>query len=131
MLRPVSLLCNKVLKWLIYREMCVCCKKALKLLCTLLHCDHIFLSFDMYLHGQSSCHLYMAFQLLQNMASDHIKVKKRDWPCTERPHVLHRFLLRTCVLHKCSGSGTIFLPICRIGIFTIMFQNIIVFVNLT
>ncbi len=38
--------------------------------------DHIFLSFGMYLPGQSSCHLYMACQLLQNMASGHIKVKK-------------------------------------------------------
>ncbi len=26
--------------------------------------------------GQSSCHLYMAFQLLQNMASGHVKLKK-------------------------------------------------------
>ncbi len=38
--------------------------------------DHIFLSFGKDLHGQSSCHLYMTFQLLQNKASDHIKVKK-------------------------------------------------------
>ncbi len=43
--------------------------------------DHIFLSFGMYLTslllpGQSSCHLCMACQLLQNMASGHIKVKK-------------------------------------------------------
>ncbi len=38
--------------------------------------DHIFLSFGMYLPGQSSCHLYMTFQLLQNQASGHIKVKK-------------------------------------------------------
>ena len=38
--------------------------------------DHIFLSFDKDLHGQSSCHLYMAFQLSQNMASGHVKVKK-------------------------------------------------------
>ncbi len=30
----------------------------------------------MYLPGQSSCHLYMACQLLQNMTSGHIKVKK-------------------------------------------------------
>ncbi len=30
----------------------------------------------MYLHGQSSCHLYMTFQLLQNMTSGHIQVKK-------------------------------------------------------
>ena len=30
----------------------------------------------MYLPGQSSCHLYMTFQLLQNKASGHIKVKK-------------------------------------------------------
>ncbi len=28
------------------------------------------------LPGQSSCHLYMAFQLLQNQASGHIEVKK-------------------------------------------------------
>ncbi len=28
---------KKVLKWLIYPEKCVCCKKVLKLLCTLLH----------------------------------------------------------------------------------------------
>ena len=39
--------------------------------------DHIFLSFDIYLPGQSSCHLYMACQLVQNMASGHIKVKKK------------------------------------------------------
>ncbi len=38
--------------------------------------DHIFLSFDKDLPGQSSCHLYMPFQLLQNQASGHIKVKK-------------------------------------------------------
>ena len=38
--------------------------------------DHIFLSFGKGLPGQSSCHLYMAFQLLQNQASGHIKVKK-------------------------------------------------------
>ena len=38
--------------------------------------DHIFLSFGMSLLGQSSCHLYMACQLLQNMASGHIKVRK-------------------------------------------------------
>ncbi len=38
--------------------------------------DHIFLSFGMYLPSQSSCHLYMACQLLQNMTSGHIKVKK-------------------------------------------------------
>ena len=37
---------------------------------------HIFLSFGMYLPGQSSCHLYMAFQLLQNMASGRVNVKK-------------------------------------------------------
>ncbi len=30
----------------------------------------------MFLPGQSSCHLYMEFQLLQNQASGHIKVKK-------------------------------------------------------
>ncbi len=30
----------------------------------------------MYLPGQSSCHLYMAFKLLQNQASGHVKVKK-------------------------------------------------------
>ncbi len=35
-----------------------------------------FLSFGMCLRGQSSCHLYMAFQLLQSMASGHVKVKK-------------------------------------------------------
>ena len=29
-----------------------------------------------YLPGQSSCHLYMAYQLLQNMTSSPIKVKK-------------------------------------------------------
>ncbi len=34
--------------------------------------DHI-----MYLPVQSSCHLFMACQLLQNMTSDHIKVKKK------------------------------------------------------
>ncbi len=39
--------------------------------------EHIFLSFGKDLHGQSSCHLQMAFQLLQNMASGHVKVKKR------------------------------------------------------
>ncbi len=38
--------------------------------------DHIFLSFDKDVHGQSSHHWYMAFQRLQNMASGHIKVKK-------------------------------------------------------
>ncbi len=38
--------------------------------------DHIFLSFGMDLPDQSSCHLYMACQLLQNQASGHIKVKK-------------------------------------------------------
>ena len=38
--------------------------------------DHIFLSFGMYLPDQSSCHLSMAFQLLQNQASGHIKVQK-------------------------------------------------------
>ncbi len=36
----------------------------------------IFLSFGKDLPGQSSCHLYMAFQLLQNQAGGHIKVKK-------------------------------------------------------
>ena len=42
--------------------------------------DHIFLAFGKDLHGQSSCHWYMTFQLLQNMASGHIKVKKiRKW----------------------------------------------------
>ncbi len=34
------------------------------------------------LPGQSSCHLYMAFQLLKNQASGHYKSQKRDWPCT-------------------------------------------------
>ncbi len=34
--------------------------------------EHIFLSFGKDLHGQSSCHLYMVFQLLQNMASGHV-----------------------------------------------------------
>ncbi len=38
--------------------------------------EDIFLSFGKDLHGQSSCHVYMAFQLLQNMASGHVKVKK-------------------------------------------------------
>ncbi len=38
--------------------------------------EYIFLSFGKDLHGQSSCHLYMAFQLLQNMASGRVKVKK-------------------------------------------------------
>ena len=38
--------------------------------------EHIFLSFGKDLHGQSSCHLYMAFQLLQNMACGHVKVRK-------------------------------------------------------
>ncbi len=38
--------------------------------------EHIFLSFGKDLHGQSSCHLYMACQLLQNMTIGHIKVKK-------------------------------------------------------
>ncbi len=38
--------------------------------------SHTFLSFDKDLHGQSSCDLYMAFKLLQNMASGHVKVKK-------------------------------------------------------
>ncbi len=42
----------------------------------IINADHIFLSFGMYLPGQSSCHMYMAFQLLQNQASGHIKVKK-------------------------------------------------------
>ena len=37
---------------------------------------HIFLSFGKDLQGQSSCHLYMEIQLLQNMASGHLKVKK-------------------------------------------------------
>ena len=37
---------------------------------------HIFLLCGMYLPGQSSCHLYMAFQLVQNQTSGHIKVKK-------------------------------------------------------
>ncbi len=40
--------------------------------------DHIFLAFGKDLHGQSSCHWYMTFQLLQNMASGHIKVKKSE-----------------------------------------------------
>ena len=38
--------------------------------------DHIFLSFGMYLPGQSSFHLYMPCQLLQSMTSGHIKVIK-------------------------------------------------------
>ena len=38
--------------------------------------DHIFLSFVIYLPGQSSCHLYMACHLLQNMTRVHMKVKK-------------------------------------------------------
>ena len=38
--------------------------------------DPIFLSFGMYLPGQSSCHVYMAFRLLQNQASGHINGKK-------------------------------------------------------
>ncbi len=38
--------------------------------------EHIFLSFGKDLHGQSSCHLYMVFQLLPNMASGHVKVKE-------------------------------------------------------
>ncbi len=38
--------------------------------------EHLMLSFGKDLHGQSSCHLYMAFQLLQNSASDHVKVKR-------------------------------------------------------
>ncbi len=38
--------------------------------------ERIFQSFGKDLHGQSSCHLYMAFRLLQNMASGHVKVKK-------------------------------------------------------
>ncbi len=42
----------------------------------LINDEHIFLSFGKDLHGQLSCHLYMAFQLLQNMASGHVKVKK-------------------------------------------------------
>ena len=48
-----------------------------------------FHTFGMYLHGQSSWHLYVAFQLLQNMASGHIKVKKglarqSTWPLPVR-----------------------------------------------
>ena len=40
-------------------------------------CLLLFLIFTtVYLPGQSSGHLYMAFQLLQNQASGHIKVKK-------------------------------------------------------
>ena len=38
--------------------------------------EHIFLPFGKDLYGQSSCPLYMAFQLLQNMASGNVKVKK-------------------------------------------------------
>ncbi len=38
--------------------------------------DQIFLSFGEDLPDQSSCHWYMACQLLQNMISRHIKVKK-------------------------------------------------------
>ena len=37
--------------------------------------EHILLSFGMDLPGHSSCHLYMACKLLQNMTSGHIKVK--------------------------------------------------------
>ncbi len=37
--------------------------------------DHIFLSIGKDLPGQSSCHMYMVCQLLQNMTSGHIKVK--------------------------------------------------------
>ncbi len=33
-----------------------------------------------------SCHFYIACQLLQNMASSHIKVKKRDWLCILHGH---------------------------------------------
>ncbi len=46
------------------------------LLSCIINDKHIFLSFGKDLHGQSSCHLYMAFQLLQNMASGHVTVKK-------------------------------------------------------
>ena len=43
-----------------------------KLSC-IINVEHIFLSFGIDLHGQSSCHLYMAFQ---NMTSGHVKGKK-------------------------------------------------------
>ncbi len=52
------------------------CTYVLIMLSCLINDDHIFLSFCIYLPGQSSCHLYMAFYLLQNQASGHIKVKK-------------------------------------------------------
>ncbi len=47
----------------------------LKLSC-IINDDHIFLSFGKDLPGHSSCDLYMAFQLLKNQASRHIKAKK-------------------------------------------------------
>ncbi len=56
--------------------------------------EHIFFSFGKDLHGQSSCHLYMALQLLQNLASSHItriKVKKMDWPCISHGHSQLRY----------------------------------------
>ena len=38
--------------------------------------DPVYQSFGMYLPGHSSCHWYTTCQLLQNMTSGHIKVKK-------------------------------------------------------
>ncbi len=57
----------------------------------IIHDEHIFLSLGKDLHGQSSCHLYTAFQMLQNMASGHVKVKKRDWPCILHGHSQSRY----------------------------------------
>ena len=54
----------------------------------------------MYLPGQSSCHLHMACQLLQNMTSGHIKVKKGTghgfymaFPSHATESVLHLYTL--------------------------------------
>ena len=47
----------------------------MSMLSCIINDEHIFLSFGKDLHGQSSCHLYMAFQLLQNMASGNESVE--------------------------------------------------------
>ncbi len=76
--------------YLLYSQLHILMPSGNVLIMCMLSCinnEHIFLSFGKDLHGQSSCHLYMAFELLQNMTSGHVKVKKGlatyfTWPLT-------------------------------------------------
>ncbi len=71
--------------------------------------DHIFLSFGMYLPGQSSCHLYMAFQTVTKHGKWSYKSQKKGlamyftWP-------LPVTLLRVYQVHYLPASQSKIIP---------------------